>query len=100
MKERDNHKRQGNVEYNRRLRNNVSELIKSAKKITCENKIEIGKDDPKSIWKIFKEFGASNKSKTNNNEILCININGKNESDDALLAECFNDYFINIVSDL
>ena len=100
MKERDNHKRQGNVEDYKRLRNKVSELIKSAKKTTYENKIEIGKDDPKSIWKIFKEFGASNKSKTNNNEILGININGKNESDDALLAECFNDYFINIASNL
>ena len=82
------------------MRNKVSEFIKSAKKTTYENKIEIGKDDPKSIWKIFKEFDASNKSKTNNNEILGINTNGKNESDDAFLAEYFNDYFINIASNL
>ena len=40
------------------------------------------------------------KVKTNNNEILGININEKHESDDALLAEYFNDYFINIASNL
>ena len=82
------------------MRNKVSEFIKSAKKTTYENKIEIGKVDPKSIWKIFKVVGTSNKSKTNNNEILGININGKNKSDDALLAEYLNDYFINIASNL
>ena len=39
----------------------MSTLIKSAKNIAYENKIEIGKDDPKSFWKIFKEFDASGK---------------------------------------
>ncbi|MEW8542134.1 MAG: endonuclease/exonuclease/phosphatase family protein, partial [Candidatus Thiodiazotropha sp.] len=101
MKERDNHKRQGNIEEYKKLRNKVSELIKSAKKSTYENKIENGKDDPKSVWKIFKEFGASSKSKNNrNNDILGLNINGKIVSDDASIAEHFNDYFINIASNL
>ena len=36
MKERDNHKRQGNVENYKSLRNKVSELIKSAKKTTYD----------------------------------------------------------------
>ena len=37
-----------------------------AKKDTYQSKIEDGKSDPKSIWKIFKELGAN--SKANNCE--------------------------------
>ena len=62
-------------------------------------RIEEGKGDPKSIWKIFKEFGASNKKK-DNNDILGLPINEKLVSDDTELAGVFNDYFINIVASL
>ena len=33
-----------------------------AKKNTYESKIELGRSDPKSIWKIFKELGAYRKA--------------------------------------
>ena len=74
----------------------IYQLFKSA---TYKNKIEEGKGDPKSIWKIFKEFGASNK-KTDNNDILGLQINEKLVSDDTELAGVFNDYFINIAANL
>ena len=36
------------------LRNQTSLLIQDAKKATYKSKIESGKDDPKSVWKILK----------------------------------------------
>ena len=46
-------------------------LIDSAKKETYQTKIEEGKDDLRSIWTLFKQFGASKKGtfKVNNFEI-------------------------------
>ena len=62
-------------------------------------KIESEKDDPKSIWKLFKEQGASSK-RCSNNEILGLKVNGETVSDESVLAENFNKYFINVASKL
>ena len=69
MKDRDKLKKQGRFAEYKVLRNRITSLIQDSKSATYKNKIEEGKGDPKSIWKIFKEFGASNK-KTDNNGIL------------------------------
>ena len=47
-----------------------------------QTKIEEGKDDPRSIWKLYKQFGASKKgtSKVNNFETKINNDN---------VAKCF-----------
>ena len=76
--------------------------IKFQNKLRWQKRIRISlklKSDPRSIWKIFKELGA--KRKTNSSES---NINIKqgeqmitNETD---LAELFNDYFVNVASNL
>ena len=58
MKERDKYKLNGNIETYKIIRNKVSSLIEQAKKRTYQTKIEEGKDDSKTIWKLFKEFGA------------------------------------------
>ncbi len=34
-------------------------MIQNSKLNSQKSKIEDGKDDPRSIWKLFKEFGAS-----------------------------------------
>ena len=81
------------------MRNRITSLIQDSKSATYKNKIEEGKGDPKSIWKIFKEFGASNK-KTDTNGILTLQINEKLVSDNTELAGVFNDYFINIAANL
>ena len=55
-------------------------MIRTAKNNMYRNKIEKGKDDPCTIWKIFKEHGASRKKATN--EILNRQmINGLKEND-------------------
>ena len=56
-------------------------------------------NDPRSILKIFKEFGASTK-RDNNDKILGLNIDDKVVTDETILAETFNDYFVNIASKL
>ena len=43
------------------LRNKVTAMIDIAKKETYQCKIEDGKNDPRSIWKIFNEVGMKNK---------------------------------------
>ena len=44
------------------MRNTVSDLIQESKRSSYKSKIEQGQDDPRSIWRIFKELGASNKT--------------------------------------
>lgn len=97
MKERDTLKSQGKFDEYKILRNKVSSLIQESKQATYKNKIEEGKDDPKSIWKFFKEFGAASKNKDENN-MLGIRIDDRLVLDETELAECFNDFFINIAS--
>ena len=59
MKERNKHKLNDNTDAYKALRNKVSALIDIAnlKKETYRNKIEEGKSNPRTIWKLFKEFG-------------------------------------------
>ena len=45
------------------LRNKVSAMIDIAKKEAYQFKIEEGKNDPRSIWKIFNEVGMKKKKK-------------------------------------
>ena len=99
MKERDKCKKNGNLKLYKTLRNRVSFLIRTSKETTYQSKIEEGKNDPRSIWKIFKEFGASTKW-DNNDKILGLNIDDKVVTDETILAELFNDYFVNIASKL
>ena len=74
-------------------------MIDTAKKEAYQTKIEEGKDDPRSIWKLFKQIGMYKKgsSKLNNfkikkdNDII---------SDDLDIANVFNEYFVNIPSKL
>ena len=97
MKERVKCKKNGNLELYKTFRNRVSLLIREPKEATHQAKIKTGKNDPKSIWKIFKEFGASTKP-DNTDKILGLNIDDKVVTDETIFAETFNDYFVNIAS--
>ena len=61
IKERDKCKISGRMDEYRLLRNRVSTMIDLAKKETYQTKVEEGKDDPRSIWKLFKQFGTTKK---------------------------------------
>ena len=81
------------------LRNKVSTMIDKAKKETYQTKVEEGKGDPRSIWKLFKQFGTSKKGTSNVNNFE-IKTNNDIISDDLDIANVFNDYFVNIPSKL
>ena len=55
LKERDKYKTKGDINNYKKARNKVNRLINIFKNSSYERKIEEGKSDPKSIWKIFKE---------------------------------------------
>ena len=84
MKERHTHvsSKQDRVEEYKVLRNRISPLIQESKSASYKNKIENGKDDPKSIWKMFKLFGVSSK-KSNDNNIFGLRNNDKIVSDNS-----------------
>ena len=53
MKERNKCKLNGNISLYKELRNKVTNMIKTAKTKTYQTKIEDGKSDPRTIWKLF-----------------------------------------------
>ena len=99
IKQRDNLKK-GRFDDYRIARNEVSLIIQEAKRSVYKTKIEEGKDDPKTIWKLFKEFGANNKR---SDEKRCLKMKSGYDiiSDEFDLAERFIDYFmINIAANV
>ena len=78
----------------RLLRNKVSTMIETAKKAYQTN-TEGGKDDPRSIWKLFKRFGMCKKvsSKINNFEFE-IKTDNNIISDNLDISHVFNEYFV------
>ena len=100
IKLRDKNKAQNNLTEFKKLRNKVTQLIKDSKKQSYEKKIEEGKSDPKSIWKIFKEHGASSKKIQKSNNINQLNIDGCEITDNKDIANEFNNFFVNIATKL
>ena len=70
-------------------------MIRSAKYNIYKTKIEKGKDDPRTIWKIFKEFRASCKSGAKDT-ILGLKENDQLISIENEVANVFNKYFVNV----
>ena len=81
------------------LRNKVSALIDIAKKETYQPKIDEGKNNPRTIWKLFKEFRMKNKEVENMSNFN-IQLEDKVITNESDLAEVFENYFINIGSKL
>ena len=77
----------------------MSSRIQEAKQSVYKTKLEEGKDDPKTIWKLFKEFGANSKK---GDDSGCLEIRKSDDiiSNDLDLAKFFNDYFINEAANL
>ena len=72
-------------------------MMKSAKQSMYKIKLEEGKDNPSSIWKLFRELGAGKKSKSQEN-ILGINVDNEFVSSDVEIANAFNKLFANVDS--
>ena len=74
-------------------------MIRSAKNNLYKTKIEKSKDDPRTIWKIFKEFRTSRKTGAKGT-ILGLKENDRLISDENEKANVFNKYFVNVASQL
>ena len=59
IKDRNKCKVSGKMDENRLLKNRVSKMIDSAKKETYQMKTEEDKNDPRSVWKLFQQFGTN-----------------------------------------
>lgn len=101
MRERDKCKFDKNDQHGekyRSLRNKVLNLIFCAKKETYQRKIENGKSDPRTIWKLFRELRSSNNE--SGRTIHSVNIDGNDYNDSCEIANIFNDFFVNIAAKL
>ena len=74
-------------------------MIDSAKNETYQMKIEEGKNDPRSVWKLFQQFGTNKKGSSNDSSFE-IKVNDNIISNDQNIANAFNDFFVNIPSKL
>ena len=99
IKERNKCKINGNQSKYVLLRNKVSSMIRSAKDNMYKTKTEKGKNDPRTIWKIFKEIGASRKTGAKDT-ILGQKESDRLISDENEIANVFNEYFVNVMSQL
>ena len=81
-----------------KLRNEVITKTRQAKNDYFSNKIEENKDNPKKLWDYFKPLGYSHKSKGKSNIVL--DINNEKCFDNKLVAEHFNNYYINVAANL
>ena len=68
-------------------RNKVSTMIDTAKKEAYQTKIEEEKDDPRSIWKLFNQFGMYKKGSSKVNDIEISQINHLNQSTTTRLPQ-------------
>ena len=75
----------------------VSSMIRWAKHNMYKTKIEKGKDDPRPIWKIFMDFGASRKIGAKD---TILGLKDRLISDENEIANVFNKYFLNVASQL
>ena len=66
-------------------------------KNTYESKIEKGRSDSKSVWKIFKELGANRKANSCESNIhVNIKLGEQLITNESYLSELFNHYFVTV----
>ena len=62
-------------------------------------KIEEGKNEPRSVWKLFQQFGTNKKGSSNDSSFE-IKVNDNIISNEQDIANAFNDFFVSIPAKL
>lgn len=99
IKTRDRHKSLGNENEYKYWRNKVNKLIRKAKKNKYQTFIENNKNNPSSIYKLFREVGAGKSCRKQSN-IFSIKNNEIHIEDPIEIANTFNNFFVNVASKL
>ena len=80
------------------MRNQVQREIRKAKTNFFKDKIEENKDNPKNLWKQFKNLGYSSKSKSTSK--ITLDINNNHSFDPKTNSDHMNNFFLNVASNL
>ena len=98
MKTRDRFKSINNDQRYKIWRNKVTKLINDSKKQQYKVLIEENNNKPASVWKIFKELGAT--KNTSKGMANCILVDGNEITDSQDIANKFNRFFVSVASQL
>ena len=96
IKTRDRFKSLDNQEQYKIWRNKVSKMIKASKKRQYSEIINENVNNPSSVWKLFKELGASKRNI--GTSILSLKINDKTIDNPAEISTEFNKFFVSVAS--
>ena len=96
FKARDRFKSLNNQEQYKIWRNKVSKMIKASKKRQYSEIINENVNNPSSVWKLFKELGASKRNI--GSSIFSIKINDKTIDNPSEISSEFNKFFVSVAS--
>ena len=96
FKKRDRFKSLNNQEQYKIWRNKVSKMIKVSKKRQYSKIINENVNNPASVWKLFKELGASKRNI--GTSILSLKINDKTIDNPSEISSEFNKFFVSVAS--
>lgn len=78
----------------RRKRNELTNKIKLLKRNHIDSKVNNNLGNPKQMWNNLNQLIFNRQSHAENS--FAININGSLCTDEAIISNCFNDYYINV----
>ena len=96
FKTRDRFKSLNNQEQYKIWRNKVNKMIKASKKRQYSEIINENVNNPSSVWKLFKELGASKRNI--GSSIFSIRINDKTIDNPSEISSEFNKFFVSVAS--
>ena len=96
IKTRDRYKAINNNEQYKIWRNKVCSTIKQSKKLQYSEILNENNNNPASVWKLFKEIGAS-KHRDNSN-ISSLKIQDNIIENPQAIVEEFNNFFVTVAS--
>ena len=96
FKIRDRFKSVNNEEQYKVWRNKVNKMIKISKKSQYSEVINENNNNPASVWKLFKELGASKRNI--GNSILSLKIGGQIIENPSEVSSEFNTFFVSVAS--
>ena len=96
FKTRDRFKSLNNQEQYKIWRNKVSKMIKASKTRQYSEIINENVNNPSSVWKLFKELGASKRNI--GSSIFSIKINDKTIDNPSEISTEFNKFFVSVAS--